>query len=299
MSNFDDIFMAAAKQREEEKENFIKESKENREKCYQMADNKAKEIATSGTQLQAYLDTQVKFPMHTPNNVLLIMQQRPDAIQIGDPKYWKEKHLFVKKEELGNPILIMEPGEKYTREDNSVGTYYNAKKTYDITQTTAKYINRQDHSYDINELITAIAKNSPIPFNQVGSAELPEGKGALYDPQIGMINLRQGMENGTAIFQVVTMELSHALLAQGNPDYDRNVNALTAFASSYMLCKKYGVDTKAYHFSEMNSIFPDMESNEIKQELYTIKRTAKDLAQKLDKDLKRQKAPVEKSHEVR
>ena len=30
MSNFDDIFMAAAKQREEEKENFIKESKENR-----------------------------------------------------------------------------------------------------------------------------------------------------------------------------------------------------------------------------------------------------------------------------
>ena len=112
MSNFDDIFMAAAKQREEEKENFIKESKENREKCYQMADDKAKEIATSGTQLQSYLDTQVKFPMHTPNNVLLIMQQRPDAIQIGDPKYWKEKHLFVKKEELRNPILIMEPGEK-------------------------------------------------------------------------------------------------------------------------------------------------------------------------------------------
>lgn len=32
-----------------------------------------------------------------------------------------------------------------------------------------------------------------------------------------------------------------------------------------------------------------MEPNEIKQELYTIKRTANDLAQKLDKDLKRQK----------
>ena len=66
-----------------------------------------------------------------------------------------------------------------------------------------------------------------------------------------------------------------------------------------MLCKKYGVDTKAYHFSEMNSIFPDMELSEIKQELYTIKRTANDLAQKLDKDLKRQKAPIEKSHEAR
>ena len=49
----------------------------------------------------------------------------------------------------------------------------------------------------------------------------------------------------------------------------------------------------------MNSIFPDMEPNEIKQELYTIKRTANDLVQKLDKDLKRQKAPIEKSHEAR
>ena len=33
MINFDDIFMTAAKQREEDKENFVKESKENREKC--------------------------------------------------------------------------------------------------------------------------------------------------------------------------------------------------------------------------------------------------------------------------
>ena len=147
----------------------------------------------------------------------------------------RKTYFLVKKEELRKSYSHYGTGEKYTREDNSVGTYYNAKKNYDITQTTAKYINRQDRSYDINELITAIAKNSPIPFNQVGAAELPEGKGALYDPQIGVINLRQGMENGTAIFQVVTMELSHALLAQGNPDYDRNVNALTAFASSYML----------------------------------------------------------------
>ena len=299
MSNFDDIFMAVAKQREEEKSNFVKESKENREKCYQMTDEKTKSIAVSGKEFQAYLDTQVQFPMHTPNNVLLIMQQRPDALQIGDTKYWKDKHLFVKKEELSNPILIMEPGDKYTREDNSVGTYYNAKKNYEITQTTAKYINKPNRSYDINQLITAIAKNSTIPFIHVEANEIPQGKGALYDPKRNVIQLRKGMENGTAIFQVITMELSHAELAQGNPDYDRNLNAITAFASSYMLCKKYGVDTQAYQFSEMNSIFPNMEVSDIKQELYTMKKTANAISQKLDKDLKPQKALAEKNNEAR
>ena len=31
----------------------------------------------------------------------------------------------------------MEPGKEYEREDGSTGTYYNAKKVYDISQTTA------------------------------------------------------------------------------------------------------------------------------------------------------------------
>ena len=77
----------------------------------------------------------------------------------------------------------MEPGEKYTREDNSVGTYYNAKKNYDIKQTTAKYINQQHRTYSIDELITSIAKNTPIPFEHVEPSELPEGTGALYNPK--------------------------------------------------------------------------------------------------------------------
>ena len=56
--------------------------------------------------------------------------------------------------------------------------------------------------------------------------------------------MRKGLNDGTFIFQVATIELAHGILAQGNPEYDRNYNSLTAFSSSYMLCKKYGVDTK-------------------------------------------------------
>ena len=38
--------------------------------------------------------------------------------------------------ERQNPVLILEPGKTYKREDGTVGNYYNAKKLYDISQTT-------------------------------------------------------------------------------------------------------------------------------------------------------------------
>lgn len=297
MNNFDDIFQTAMQQREEQKTSFIQESKANREKCYELAEVMAQEIAHSGVKLKAYLDTQVSFPHHTPNNILLIMQQRPDATQIGDYKYWKNKHVFIKKEEKENPILILEPGDQYTREDNTVGTYYNAKKNYDISQTTAKYHNSQTRSYDMNELIQSIAKNSPVKFEYTDN--LPQGSGALYDPSTDVIKLRKGMENGTAIFQCITVEMGHAMLSHGNPDYNRNEHALTAFASSYMLCRKYGIDTKAYGFERMNDIFPNMESGQIKKELYDIKKTFSDISQRLDRDLSSHKSSPKKNSQVR
>lgn len=299
MNHFDNIFETAIKQREEQKTSFIEESKANRTKCYELADAMAQEIAHSGVQLKNYLDTQVNFPHHTPNNILLIMKQRPDASQIGDYKYWKSKHVFIKNEEKDNPILILEPGDKYTREDNTVGTYYNAKKNYDIAQTTAKYHNTHQRHYDMNDLIASIAKNSPVKFEYVDAEELPQGSGALYDPSTDTIQLRKGMENGTAIFQCITVEMGHAMLSHGNPDYDRNEHALTAFASSYMLCRKYGVDTKAYGFNQMSEIFPNMESNQIKKELYDIKKTFTDISLRLDRDLKPQNKSPQKNNPTR
>lgn len=299
MNNFDDIFTMAMQQREEQRTSFIEESKANREKCYELANSMAQEIAYSGIQLKAYLDTQVNFPHHAPNNILLIMQQRPDAMQIGDYKYWKNKHVFIKDEEKNNPILILEPGDKYVRDDNTIGTYYNAKKNYDITQTTAKYHNTQQRHYDMNELIQSIAKNSPVKFEYVEAEELPQGSGALYDPSADVIKLRQGMEDGTAIFQCITVEMGHAMLSHGNPEYDRSEHALTAFASSYMLCRKYNIDTKAYGFEHMNEIFPDKETNQIKKELYDIKKTFTDISLRLDRDLNPQKNNQKKNNQIR
>ena len=63
-----------------------------------------------------------RFDRYTANNALLILAQRPDAERLGDYGYWREQGVFVKRAERQNPVLIMEPGKEYEREDGSIGT---------------------------------------------------------------------------------------------------------------------------------------------------------------------------------
>ena len=44
----------------------------------------------------------------------------------------------VLEEEKRLPIIILEPGKAYRREDGSVGQNFYAKEVYDISQTTAR-----------------------------------------------------------------------------------------------------------------------------------------------------------------
>ena len=102
-----------------------------------MSEQMTAAVATDGQSFQQYLDVQSRFDRYTANNALLIMAQKPEAQKIGDYGYWRDQGAYVKRQERNSPILIMEPGKEYEREDGSTGTYYNAKKVYYISQTTA------------------------------------------------------------------------------------------------------------------------------------------------------------------
>ncbi len=286
MSVYQDVFDQALKRREEGRQNFINENKENRKKCREMSDEMAIRLANDGEIYRQYLDKQNTFSHYTPNNVLLIMAQKPDATRIGSYQYWREHHASIKKEERENPILILEPGEKYTRQDHSVGTYYNTKKNYDISQTNANWKPKQETIYDMDKLVECIATISPVPITQVDPEKLPVGTGALYDPSTDSIKLHNQLDNGTTIFQCVTMEMAHALMAQGNPQYNRDIHGLKALSASYILCKRYGVDTKAYNFDGADNLFPDMDAAQIKQELSIIKHTTQEISRRMDRELR-------------
>ena len=135
-NNFDSMLNVSAVPQDDKKAAFIAESKNNRSRCYELSEQITNEVAADSGKFQQYLDVQARFDRYTANNALLILAQRPDAERLGDYGYWREQGVFVKRAERQNPVLIMEPGKEYEREDGSIGTYYNAKKLYDISQTT-------------------------------------------------------------------------------------------------------------------------------------------------------------------
>lgn len=211
---------------------------------------------------------------------MLIMAQK-----IGDYGYWRDQGAYVKRQERNNPILIMEPGKEYEREDGSTGTYYNAKKVYDISQTNARdRLQQAQPEITDAQLVRAVVNNPPVAIVAAEPDQMPEDKGALFEPEESCIYVRKGM-SAQEIFRSVTPELALAGFADGDKNYDRNEDAFHAYCASYLLCKKYGVDTQGFDFTHAPEFFEGMEPQEVRGELSKVRDAAGDISSRMAKVL--------------
>ncbi|GFI26028.1 hypothetical protein IMSAGC012_01143 [Lachnospiraceae bacterium] len=269
---------------------FIAESKNNRSRCYEMSEQMTAAVATDGQTFKQYLDVQSRFDRYTANNALLIMAQNPDAQKIGDYGYWRDQGAYVKRQERNNPILIMEPGKEYEREDGSTGTYYNAKKVYDISQTNARdRIQQAQPGITDTQLVRAVVNNPPVAIVAAEPDQMPEDKGALFEPEESCIYVRKGM-GAQEIFRSVTPELALAGFADGDKNYDRNEDAFHAYCASYLLCKKYGVDTQGFDFTHAPEFFEGMEPQEVRGELAKARDAANNISSRMAKVLEQNRS---------
>ena len=239
MANYDDIFNASAQKGTEDKsfvsfnkEEWAAQKKQERESAFAMIDETAQRMANDGSLFQSYLDVQARFDRYSVGNAVLITAQKADATQLSDFKGWKNNGVFIKKGESG--IVLLEPGEEYTKEDGTVGVSYNSKKVFDISQTTAKAKDRPAMKRDERLLLKAIIHNAPCPIEI--SQKLPENINAVYRPDDKKIYVRPGLEAGD-IFRGISQELAHAHLDDGA--YKRSDHAFTAYCVSYVLCSRY------------------------------------------------------------
>ena len=230
-NSFDSLLNVSAVPQDDKVQAFIAESKNNRNRCYELSEQVTAQVATDGQMFQKYLDVQSTFDRYTANNALLILAQRPDAQRLGDYGYWRDHGTYVKRMERQNPILIMEPGKTYEREDGSIGTYYNAKKLYDISQTTLTDKTVKENQYDERSLIRALVSNPPANIVAAEPDQMPDEKGAYFEPEEKCIYVRKGMD-AQEIFQSLVSELVFAGYAEGNPDYDRSEDAFHADCAS-------------------------------------------------------------------
>ena len=270
MNNFDDLFEqrpqaeAVPQKQESQKERpkrqwwQVKEEK-HRKEAYATLDKIFGEFSEGAGSMEAYLDVQSRFPFHSARNALLIEAKCPHAERIHDEKGWKDMGVTVLEEEKRLPIIILEPGKAYRREDGSVGQNFYAKEVYDISQTTARDEAQPQVSYDDRLLLKGLIASSPVPIRAV--EELPQGRGAVYDPEQNAILVKKGMD-APDIFRCVSLEAANVQLAQSHEGYSREAEGYKAYAVSYMLCQRYGVDVKGYDISRLDGVLQGQDPRE-------------------------------------
>ena len=270
MNNFDDLFEqqpqaeAAPQKQESQKERpkrqwwQIREEKQRKE-ANATLDRIFGEFSEGTGSMEAYLDVQSRFPFHSARNALLIEAKCPHAERIHDEKGWKDMGVTVLEEEKRLPIIILEPGKAYRREDGSVGQNFYAKEVYDISQTTARDEAQPQVSYDDRLLLKGLIASSPVPIRAVD--ELPQGRGAVYDPEQNAILVKKGMD-APDIFRCVSLEAANVQLAKNHEGYSREAEGYKAYAVSYMLCQRYGVDVKGYDISRLDGVLQGQDPRE-------------------------------------
>ena len=270
MNNFDDLFEqrpqaeAAPQKQKSQKERpkrqwwQVKEEK-HRKEAYATLDKIFGEFSEGTGSMEAYLDVQSRFPFHSARNALLIEAKCPHAERIHDEKGWKDMGVTVLEEEKRLPIIILEPGKAYRREDGSVGQNFFAKEVFDIAQTTARDEAQPQVSYDDRLLLKGLIASSPVPIRAV--EELPQGRGAVYDPEQNAILVKKGMD-APDIFRCVSLEAANVQLAQSHEGYSREAEGYKAYAVSYMLCQRYGVDVKGYDISRLDGVLQGQDPRE-------------------------------------
>ena len=205
MNNFDDLFEqqpqaeAAPQKQESQKERpkrqwwQVREEKQRKE-AYATLDRIFGEFSAGTGSMEAYLDVQSRFPFHSARNALLIGDKCPDAVRVGGYKEWHAQGIEILEDEKRLPIIILEPGKAYRREDGSVGQNFYAKEVYDISQiydisqTTARDQAQPQVSYDDRLLLKGLIASSPVPIRAV--EELPQGRGAMFSAEQNAIRKR-------------------------------------------------------------------------------------------------------------
>ena len=276
MNDFEDIISNASNQESNtfDRNAWIKKKQEERKSAYDLIDKTASEIVNDNEKFKTYLDVQGRMDKYSVGNALLITAQMPNATQLKEFEDWKEAGAFIKKN--ATSITILEPGDPYTRADGTQATSYNPKKMFDISHTTFRQNNRT-MGYDEKTKLTALLKDCPVNVKAVDEID-GTNIVAQWNKQDNVLYVKRGGETKD-IFRELSSELARVGLEQtGNASLDN----FKCKCTSYMLCKKYGIDVSSFDLSSIPDSLKSMSSSEIRNELGTMRNALEDINSRMN-----------------
>ena len=218
----------------------------------------------SADKLREYADMQAKLFGHSASNVLLIMEQKPEATWVRTFDDWKSDNVSLKKGEKGILTLV---ADYYQKPDGTMGMTSKVEKLFDISQTAAADRNVTRPVY--RSAAELLMECSP---QTIEKQELPNEAYALYDSQTNEIHVKQGLDPDTKFF-VIAREQAVAMLTRDEVLGRDNVIPQAEF-SAYLVTKRYGLNAPDIDFGRMSESFHGMEEKKVREELGGMRFTA-------------------------
>ena len=270
----------------EEKKAYAEKRKAELNATYKLVDETAEKIFTLSENpgnLKKLLDIYAKFPYMGINNALLLFAQYPNAQEIHTAAYWNEHNYRPKKGQ--HSFLLIEKGGEYTKKDGSKGVFRNAVRYFDISQTTAPAREQETTTYTSHALIKALLKSCPVKYASydalTAEEQWPDNIQAKYYPDTRQILIRKTLPF-EVFFRNVGTALAMSMLDRGG-DFKSNerLYMFDANCISYLLCKKYNIDTSVFDFEDIPSAYMNYDTTRIKNKLYEICEVNKNINEKM------------------
>ena len=266
-----------------------------------------------------YLRVMSKFHNYSFNNTLLIAMQKPDASLVAGFTAWKNNfQRNVVKGEKGIKILAPSPfkikremekidpatqkpimgadGKPVTEEKEITIPAFKVVSVFDVSQTEGKEL--PDIAVDMltgdverfKDVFAALEKTSPVP---IAFEKIEGGAHGYYHLEDKRIAIDEGMSELQTL-KTAIHEIAHAKLhdidlnapkeeQQDRPD--RRTREVQAESVAYAVCQHYGLDTSDYSFGYVAGWSSGRELEELKSSLETIRNTAAEIINSIDKNI--------------
>lgn len=229
----------------------------------------------SGDNLKAYADKQAQLFRHSVSNVLLIMEQAPEATWVRSYDDWKADGVMVIKGEAGIKTL---GSYRYQKDNGTMGMGSKVVKMFDVKQTAIKDFDIGSPNY--SKVPDAIMNTFPA---SVEVRELPDGELAYYDPEDKLIRVKEGLNPATKVFAIAR---EHAIEIMTGNDYNSRESILAqSEVAAYILTKHYGFDAPEIDFDRLSSEYPGKEEKEVRGQLGIIKFSAETIDHRVQEAL--------------
>jgi len=217
---------------------------------------------TTSDKWAQWLDAQGRFHRYSFGNTLLILLQRPEAIQVAGFHTWRRLGRQVRKGEKG--IVILAPIAPRIRVEDENGQErviagtaraFHTAYVFDISQTDGPdlpSIVERLEGEDPDRVFLRLIKTAASVGYSVEFAEFGDERNGDCTFAEHRIRIRQGLSPAQSV-KTLAHELAHALLHGEDFDGTRDLAELEAESVAFVVCQSIDLDSSAYTFGYVAS----------------------------------------------